>query len=162
MGVDTSAVDQLRQTIREMKKRGEAGFMEDMNLGRVREGTRVVALEDGTGNALAARVNADNNVGTEARFGRTSVVSGSDTADTTSQVFISERAGRLTFTLQNLDDATPVHFRMGTGSATTGDLRLDPGQSYSPPPGIAFEGPVSCVTGVGSAVCSWVEYVSGA
>lgn len=166
MGADTSGVDQFKQTLREMGKFGEGGaalaeILQQRSESRSREGTRVVSLEDGTGNALSARVNADNNLGTEARFGRTSTVMGDDTVTTTSQELIAIRAGRLTFTIQNLDDAIAIYFHVGSGIATTSSLRLGPGQMYSPPPGVAFEGPLSFITAAGSAQLAWVEYLAG-
>jgi hypothetical protein len=181
MGVDTSGVDQFRRILNEGQgnqretqavldsmnappKPGETQAVLDLLNGRPQRGekNRVVSIEDGTGNALSTRVNADNNLGTEARFGRTSVVTGDATVTTSSVAIISQRAGRLTLTIQNLDDLIAIYFHLGSGIATTNDLRLDPGQMYSLPPGVAFEGPVSFVTPSGSAPLAYVEYSAGA
>ena len=96
MGVDTSGVDQFRQVVREMERGGDgaAALQEILQnrqdggavaqeilrkrgggaevLQKSTDGGRVMSLEDGTGSAASARVNGDNNLGTEARYGRTS------------------------------------------------------------------------------------------
>ena len=173
MGVDTSGVDQFRQLMREFERGGEgaaaieeilqnrqgdASQVTEMLRKRGSNGERVVALEDGTGSATSARVNADNNLGTEARFGRTSVTHDSEMVGTTSTACLVATPGRLTFTIQNLDDTIPIHFHLGTGAATTDDPRLDPGQFYSPPSGVAFEGPMSAITPTGTAKLAIVQF----
>lgn len=160
MGVESGG-DEARRAFAAFEVQGAGRqFLQDYpNRPMFQEGTRVVSLEDGTGNALSARVNADNNLGAEARYGRTTVYADNGTTQATSQVLIAARTGRLTLTLQNLDDTGAVHFLVGGGTATTEDLMLGPGQMYSLPPGVAFEGAVSFISaGPGGETVSWVEY----
>jgi hypothetical protein len=44
--------------------------------------------------------------------------------------------------VQNLDASNPVHIRLAAASATTADLRVDPGQVYTFPPGVSYTGAV--------------------
>ena len=108
---------------------------------------RVVSLEDGTGEARAARVTTDNNLGAEARYGRTEVETETETVGTSSVEVLGADDTRLQFTLQNLSDTDFVHVRLGpsTTAATTNDLRIDPGQMYSLPPGVAYTGAVQAI-----------------
>jgi hypothetical protein len=120
---------------------------------------RVTAIEDGTGTASAVRVNGDNNLGVESRYGRVSVTTGGTDVGTTSTSILAAATGRLGLTLQNLDGSSAIHFRLGGGTCTlTDDLRLGPYESYSLPPGVAFEGAVTAIATPATARMAWVEY----
>jgi hypothetical protein len=123
---------------------------------------RVVSLEDGTGEARAARVSTDNNLGAEARYGRTEVETETETVGTSSVEVLGADDARLQFTLQNLSDTDFVHVRLGpsTTAATTNDLRIDPGQMYSLPPGVAYTGAVQAIATAANTKLVVVRYNS--
>jgi len=160
-GVDMQAGEQLRLFLAQMEGERRQGFLELLqSVGSGRD-SRVVSLEDGTGGATGARVTSGNNLGVDARYGDTVVVASSVDLSTTSAQVLGAEAGRLSFTLQNLDSVDSVHFRLGGGTATTSDLRLDPGQMFSLPSGVAFDGIVTARAAAGSPRLSIVEYKVG-
>jgi hypothetical protein len=165
-GVESQA-DEFKRTVREMEQaQREEGMallqqaiQEQAAAGGKARQERVTAIEDGTGSAVAARVSGDNNLGVESRYGRVTVATGAVDVGTSSTSVVTSTAGRLGLTLQNLDDVNAVHFRLGGGTATVADdLRLGPHESYSLPPGVAFEGAVTAIADPEGARLAWVEY----
>jgi hypothetical protein len=164
-GVDAEAGAQaLRQTLREQEEARRQsvlqvlqGLMPNQGAAAGRE-SRVVTLEDGVGGTQAARVTAKNDLGVETRPGEVTTVITQDTADLSANTVLNTTAERIQLTIQNLDSTNQVHVRLGTGDATTGDLRLDPGAMYTTPGGVAYTGPVSVIATANDTPIVIVEY----
>ena len=142
--------------------RGAKGILDGAPFPAERSPDRVVSLESGTGESLAAKVTRDNNLGAEARYGRTTVTTATETVGTSSVEVLAADDARLQFTLQNLSDTDFIHVRLGPNSAaaTTNDLRIDPGQMYSLPPGVAYTGAVQAIATAANTKLVVVQYKS--
>lgn len=165
--IDTQLADEIRragaeawakkaQAIREGVQGADAP--DDVLVRGSREGTRLVALEDGTGSAYGARVSGDNNLGVEARHGRNSTATTTTNVGTTSTEVVGTTAGRIQATIQNTHDANDLFLRFGTDVATDADLRLGPGEMYSFPPGAAYEGPIQARGSAAATGIVVIEY----
>lgn len=120
--------------------------------------SRVVALEDGSGGGYGVRVNGENNLGAETRYGRNDPVTTYATVGIAPATLVGFTAKRLQVTVQNLHDANALYIRLG-GVPTAGqDLMLPPGATYSLPPGVAFEGSIGAVASGANTGVVVVEY----
>ena len=159
-GVDAEAGAQaLRQVLREQEETRRQSFLQALQGAMQGRTSRVVQIENGTGEGVqSARVTAKNDLGVETRPGEATTVVTQDTADLNPKQVLGTTTDRITFTIQNLAAADTVHVRLGTGNATTGDLRLDPGAMYTVPSGVAFTGPVSVIATADDTPIVIVEY----
>jgi hypothetical protein len=119
---------------------------------------RVVSLEDGTGAAFGARVNDENNIGVEARYGRNAIVTTYTTVGTTAAVLVSATDKRLQVTIQNLHDVNLLFINLGGTPVVGQDLMLPPGGMFSLPPGVAYEGAISGIASAADTDVVVVEY----
>lgn len=117
-----------------------------------------VSIEDGTGGAYGARVNGENNMGVEARHGRTDIAKTFVQVGTTSQQVVAAEDKRLQVTLQNLHDVNSLFLNLGSAATANQDLKLPPGAMYSLPPGVAFTGAIHAVASAADTGVVVVEY----
>jgi hypothetical protein len=66
-------------------------------------------------------------------------------AGTTSAEMAAADATRSQIVLQNLDGANSIHINLGEDAATTDDLRIPPGGSFSFPVGMAYQGAIQAI-----------------
>jgi hypothetical protein len=64
---------------------------------------------------------------------------------TSSTELLAEDADRYQVLFQNLDSTNSVHLHFGDDDATTDDLRVGPGASFTFPPGIAYKGALRAI-----------------
>jgi len=116
-----------------------------------------VVLESGDGTGQTVKVAADGSVPTavtntvDTRPAAGGVTRTEVSVATTGSALVSTNADRHQIQIQNLDGANPVHIRLAGGSAAVTDLRIDPGQIYSFPPGVSYTGDITGKA-VGAAV----------
>ncbi len=103
------------------------------------------SIFDGQQPNNAVRVSGEGALLTEMTQVPGSVTTTTDMLGTTSEELLAENAQRLQFQLQNLDATKSIHILLGAGTATTGDLRIGPGQMYSLPPGVVFTGAIQAI-----------------
>lgn len=114
----------------------------------------IVAVESGDGTGFAARVTSAGHILAEiantptvalaepieveapqATLTSTLVTINSGTVQT-----VVSRTGRRQVLVQNLSGANVLHLRLAASDPTTADLRIDPGEKWSLPCGVAYEG----------------------
>ncbi len=79
------------------------------------------------------------------------------TLGTTSSTILSADATRTQIHFQNQDPTNAIHLSLSTVGATATDFRVDPGASFTFPPGATYQGPVNAIaTGAGT---NWVAIV---
>ena len=81
-------------------------------------------------------------------------------AATTSAQLVGPNPDRRQIDIQNLDAANAVHIRLSDASAaTTGCLRIAPGERYSFPPGVCYTGHINAISAAGTPAVVVQEFV---
>ena len=76
-----------------------------------------------------------------------------------SLVIAAHRTGRRQIMIQNLDSANPIFIALDNPPATTmGHLRVGPGETFSFPPGVSFEGFVEAIASGAPVTVIVVEF----
>lgn len=116
-----------------------------------------VVIESGAGTGQTVNLGSDGSVPTavtntvDTRPAQGGVTRTEVSVATTGSPLVSANSSRRQVQIQNLDGANAVHVRLASGTATVADLRIDPGQTYSFPPGVSYTGDISGKA-VGAAV----------
>ena len=120
--------------------------------------SQATALLDGTGSAFGVRVNGENNMGVEGRYGRSTPTRTFVTVGIAAVQLVEATDKRLQVTVQNLDDANTLFISLGGTPVANQDLMLPPGAMYSLPPGVAYAGAISGVASAADTGVVVVEY----
>ena len=128
-----------------------------------------VVVESGDGTGFVAKVASDGSIA--ATVTNTVGAAVTNTVDTlpaqgsvsktevnvatTGTQIVGPNTSRRQIQIQNLDAANPVHIRLDASGAAVTDLRIDPGQTYSFPPGVSYTGEIR-----GKAVGAAVQVIA--
>jgi hypothetical protein len=83
------------------------------------------------------------------------------TVTTSSGMLVDEvpaKEQRRQIQIQNLSETLPVHIKLGSGAATSGDYRIDPGVTYMFPYGVSYDGIINAIAVGGSAQVAVIEF----
>jgi len=107
----------------------------------------LTGIEDGLGKGFGARVTGK---------GLLNVGAGAHGVDTTTYVvspppaasvqLAAEREGRGQIQIQNLDANNPIYIRLGTTEPTNTDYMVGPGQEFSFPGNVVYEGVIKAIS----------------
>lgn len=120
-----------------------------------------VVVESGDGSGFAAKVTSDGSVSAavtntvDTLPAQGSVSKTEVSVATTGTQIVGANTSRRQIQIQNLDAANPVHIRLDSSPAAVTDLRIDPGQTYSFPPGVGYTGDIT-----GKAVGAAVQVIA--
>lgn len=95
----------------------------------------------------------------EAKGVATSAITRKDeTFDSSGTTLVAANSARTQIQIQNLDASENIYIRLKDEAASTTDLRIGPGETYSFPPGAVYTGVIRATTDSGSATAVVVEF----
>ncbi len=115
----------------------------------------VVEIEGGFGRGNRAHVASDGAV--RAFPGGTRIVQTSTTVPTTSAEILDDLEGRRAVQLRNQSETNAIAIRLGA-SATTSDFRVQPGEIYTFPAGVSWEGSIHAIAIGGPVPVAAIEF----